>query len=80
MYFYENGATLIGSATLDDTGTATLTTSFSTTGDPSITADYGGDANFSSGNSSSQNISSTAVFSTVDADPPSANGPADTIT
>ena len=57
IYFYENGATLIGSATLDDTGTATLSTSFSTNGDPSITADYGGDSNFNSGNSSSQNIS-----------------------
>ena len=56
--FYENGTTLLGSGTLDGSGVATFTTSFpSTTGFSSITADYLGDSNFNSGNSSSQNIS-----------------------
>ena len=64
VYFYENGATLIGSATLDD-GTATLSTSFATNGDPSITADYAGDSNFDSGNSFSQNISVSMASTTT---------------
>jgi hypothetical protein len=51
--FYD-GTTILGTATLDGTGHAILTTSWATAGSHSITVKYGGDSNF--------NTSTTAVL------------------
>ncbi len=48
---FRNGATLLGTSTLNAAGVATLTTSSLTTGTHSITAVYGGDATFASSTS-----------------------------
>jgi hypothetical protein len=55
--FYD-GTTQLGSPTLDNTGTATLSVSFLTAGSHSITAKYNGDTNFNT-------ITSTAMTETV---------------
>lgn len=49
---FSDGAAVLGSATLDNNGVATFTTSALTAGSHTITASYGGDANFSEGSSS----------------------------
>jgi large repetitive protein len=49
---FNNGSTVLGTAPLNNTGMATLTTNSLATGSDSITAAYGGDANFGSSTSS----------------------------
>ncbi len=49
---FSDGTSVLGSATLDSNGVATFTTSALTAGSHTITANYGGDANFSKGSSS----------------------------
>ncbi len=60
---FSDGTALLGSATLDSTGTATLTINSLTAGSHTITATYGGDANFSKGSSSpyTQTVSQVAT-------------------
>ncbi len=49
---FMDGDMVLGTATLDDNGLATLDTSLLTAGDHDITASYSGDSNYSSGTSS----------------------------
>ncbi|HEY1740032.1 MAG TPA: Ig-like domain repeat protein, partial [Acidimicrobiia bacterium] len=49
---FSDGANVVGTASLDGTGTATLTTSALATGPHSIVASYGGDANSTASDSS----------------------------
>lgn len=51
MVTFREGATTLGAASLDTTGTATFSTSSLTVGSHSITADYGADSNFTSSTS-----------------------------
>ncbi len=71
-----NGATPIGSAALDATGTATFPTTF-TTGTQAITAVYSGDANYNGGTSpaANTNTGSTPTAATLSINPnPAAPG------
>ncbi len=56
---FEDGTTVLGTATLDSNGDASFTTSALAAGSHNITANYGGDANYAS--------SSTALTQTVNA-------------
>jgi hypothetical protein len=58
MVTFFDGATSIGSATLDGSGNATISTSLLTAGTHSITVQYAGDSNFSA-------VTSTAITQTV---------------
>jgi hypothetical protein len=49
---FTDGTSVLGNATLDTSGMATFTTNALTAGSHTITATYGGDANFSEGSSS----------------------------
>ncbi len=63
---FMDGDTVLGDATLDGNGLATLTTTALTGGDNTITAVYSGDANFAPGTSSPLAVSvSTAATTTV---------------
>lgn len=53
---FNSGSTVLSTATLNNTGMATLTTSGLASGIDSITAAYGGDANFGSSTSSVTNV------------------------
>jgi hypothetical protein len=60
---FTDGATTIGTGVLDASGTATLTTSALAVGSHSITASYGGDANFTASTSGavSQTVNATTA-------------------
>jgi hypothetical protein len=64
-----NGTTTLGTGMLNASGTATLATSFPTTGSFSLTAAYGGDTNFNSSTSTAltQVISVASSFAVADA-------------
>jgi hypothetical protein len=76
---FKDGATTLGSGTLNGSGQATLTTSSILVGSHSITAVYGGDSNFLGSTSSiltlvvNQNSSTTALASS--ANPSAVGGP-----
>lgn len=69
---FMDGSTTLGTVALDDTATGSLTTSDLSVGEHSLTAVYGGDANFSGSTSATvaqsvnQDGSETAVTSSVD--------------
>ena len=64
---FKDGSTTIGSGTLNGSGMATLTTTLLAAGSHSITAVYGGDANFngSTSNTVTQTVSKTATSTTL---------------
>src|SRR6185437_8799686 len=64
---FMDGATTLGTATLDGTGTATFTTGALAAGTHSVTAVYGGDANFAASTSSatSQEVDQASVDASV---------------
>jgi trimeric autotransporter adhesin len=70
---FNNGSTVLNTATLNNTGMATFTTSSLATGSDSITAVYSGDANFGSSTSSVTNVE--VVDFTVAASPSSLSVP-----
>jgi autotransporter-associated beta strand protein len=76
VQFY-NGATLLGSATLDDTGVATLITGALNFGAQTVSAVYEGDSNFNTSTSNTQTVSITlasATFSISSPDNPAVYG------
>lgn len=80
---FKNGATVLGTGTLDGSGQATLATSTLGFGVHSITAEYGGDASFSSSTSPAltQSVNTEASTTTLTAAPnPSDAGQGVTLT
>ena len=79
---FNDGATTLGTATLDSTGTASLTTSALAAGTHTITASYAGDANFNAGTSSlSQVVNKMAATVTLNSSAnPSLSGQSVTFT
>ncbi|HEX8916082.1 MAG TPA: Ig-like domain-containing protein, partial [Humisphaera sp.] len=79
---FRDGSTVLGTATLDETGAATLSTSALAVGTHAVTATYSGDANFLGGSAAvSQVVSKAATATTVTSSPnPSAFGQAVTLT
>jgi Bacterial Ig-like domain (group 3)/YDG domain/Galactose oxidase, central domain len=59
---FKDGATTLGSGTLNGSGQATLTTSFATAGSHSITAVYGGNSNFNGSTSATYTQSVQFIF------------------
>ncbi len=69
--FFLNGATSLGTGALNGGGLATLTTTALAVGSPSITASYGGDANYAASTSAplTENVI-VAGFAPISAPPP----------
>lgn len=65
MVTFYDGATSIGTGTLDGTGTATLTTSTLDAGSHSITASYVGDTNFTTSTTATATIQGVAAMGTM---------------
>ncbi len=62
---FEIGATVLGSATLNSSGVATLNTTMLTTGSNSITAVYSGDTNFTASTSAAVTVTVAQASSTT---------------
>jgi hypothetical protein len=68
---FKDGATALGSGTLNGSGVATFTTAALTSGSHAVTAAYGGDANNASSTSSvlTQTVSQATTAATVVREP-----------
>src|SRR5205807_2251281 len=62
---FQEGSTSLGTATVDATGSAQLTLSTLAAGSHSITATYGGDANFTTSTSSGLTVTVNAAIPTT---------------